>query len=328
MTSQGNGKRSLLAGLAGVVALAALMPAAALAQKYPSQDIHVICAFPPGSGADIVVRYFSEKLREKAGGLVLVENKVGAGGNIAAEYTARAKPDGHVIHIHAGSSIAGNYWLFKKPPIDPVKDLQIVTAINIQPFMVMVTPNSPYKSLTELTEAMKAKGDKASYAEANTVGKVMGELYKAATGVKAVDVPYRTTADALNDYASGAIDYGMMDPQSAVVNVQAGRLRMLAVSTGKRMQSLPDVPTMKEQGADVELFGWFAVIVPSATPKPIVAQLNKWFSEILATDEARQFIYKFGGDPWITTPEEGQAQLVKDKAAWEGYVKAAKIEPQ
>jgi tripartite-type tricarboxylate transporter receptor subunit TctC len=94
------------------------------------------------------------------------------------------------------------------------------------------------------------------------------------------------------------------------------------------MQSLPDVPTMKEQGADVELFGWFAVIVPSATPKPIVAQLNKWFSEILATDEARQFIYKFGGDPWITTPEEGQAQLVKDKAAWEGYVKAAKIEPQ
>jgi len=325
--AQGNAKLSSLVGLIAAAVLAA--PAASFAQqKYPSQDIHVICAFPPGSGADIVVRYFSEKLREKAGGLVLVENKVGAAGNIAAEYTARAKPDGHVIHIHAGSSIAGNYWLFKKPPIDPVKDLQIVTAINIQPFMVMVTPDSPYKNLRELTEAMKAKGEKASYAEANTVGKVMGELYKAATGVKAVDVPYRTTADALNDYKSGAVDYGMMDPQSATVNVQAGRLRMLAVSTGKRMQSLPDVPTMKEQGVDVELFGWFAVIVPSATPKPVVAQLNTWFKEILSTDETRQFIYKFGGDPWITTPEEGQAQLVKDKADWEGYVKAAKIEPQ
>ena len=325
--AQGNAKLSSLVGLIAAAMLAA--PAASFAQqKYPSQDIHVICAFPPGSGADIVVRYFSEKLREKAGGLVLVENKVGAAGNIAAEYTARAKPDGHVIHIHAGSSIAGNYWLFKKPPIDPVKDLQIVTAINIQPFMVMVTPDSPYKNLRELTEAMKAKGEKASYAEANTVGKVMGELYKAATGVKAVDVPYRTTADALNDYKSGAVDYGMMDPQSATVNVQAGRLRMLAVSTGKRMQSLPDVPTMKEQGVDVELFGWFAVIVPSATPKPVVAQLNTWFKEILSTDETRQFIYKFGGDPWITTPEEGQAQLVKDKADWEGYVKAAKIEPQ
>jgi len=325
--AQGNAKLSSLVGLIAAAVLAA--PAASFAQqKYPSQDIHVICAFPPGSGADIVVRYFSEKLREKAGGLVLVENKVGAAGNIAAEYTARAKPDGHVIHIHAGSSIAGNYWLFKKPPIDPVKDLQIVTAINIQPFMVMVTPDSPYKNLRELTEAMKAKGEKASYAEANTVGKVMGELYKAATGVKAVDVPYRTTADALNDYKSGAVDYGMMDPQSATVNVQAGRLRMLAVSTGKRMQSLPDVPTMKEQGVDVELFGWFAVIVPSATPKPVVAQLNTWFKEILSTDETRQFIYKFGGDPWITTPEEGQAQLVKDKADWEGYVKAAKIDPQ
>ena len=325
--AQGNAKLSSLVGLIAAAVLAA--PAASFAQqKYPSQDIHVICAFPPGSGADIVVRYFSEKLREKAGGLVLVENKVGAAGNIAAEYTARAKPDGHVIHIHAGSSIAGNYWLFKKPPIDPVKDLQIVTAINIQPFMVMVTPDSPHKNLRELTEAMKAKGEKASYAEANTVGKVMGELYKAATGVKAVDVPYRTTADALNDYKSGAVDYGMMDPQSATVNVQAGRLRMLAVSTGKRMQSLPDVPTMKEQGVDVELFGWFAVIVPSATPKPVVAQLNTWFKEILSTDETRQFIYKFGGDPWITTPEEGQAQLVKDKADWEGYVKAAKIEPQ
>lgn len=327
MAPQGSTRRSLLTGSAALAAALAL-PAASLAQKYPSQDIHVICAFPPGSGADIVVRYFGEKLREKTGGLVLVENKVGAAGNIAAEYTARAKPDGHTIHIHAGSSVAANYWLFKKPPIDPIKDLQIVAPINVQPFMVMVRTDSPFKSLKELTAAMKEKGEKASYAEANTVGKVLGELYKTATGVTAVDVPYRTTADTLNDYRSGAVDYGMMDPQSAVVNAQAGRLRMLAVSTGKRMQSLPDVPTMKEQGVDVELFGWFAVMVPAATPKPIVQQLNTWFNEILATDETRQFIYKFGGDPWIGTPEEGQAQLVKDKADWEGYVKAARIDPQ
>lgn len=326
--ARGNTRRRLLTGSAALAAAMAVPVASFAQQKYPSQDIHVICAFPPGSGADIVVRYFSEELRKKAGVTVLVENKVGAAGNIAAEYTARAKPDGHVLHLHAGSSIAANYWLFKKPPIDPVKDLQIVAPINIQPFMVMVTPDSPYKNLKELTEAMKAKGDKASYAEANTVGKVMGELYKAATGVKAVDVPYRTTADALNDYKSGAVDYGMMDPQSAVVNVAAGRLRMLAVSTGKRMQSLPDVPTMKEQGANVELFGWFALMAPAATPRPIVNQLNKWMNDILATEESRQFIYKFGGDPWIGTPEEGQAQLVKDKADWEGYVKTAKIEPQ
>jgi tripartite-type tricarboxylate transporter receptor subunit TctC len=323
----GNARHSLLVASVVLGALLAAAPTMSSAQKYPSQDIHVICAFPPGSGADIMVRYIGEKLREKSVVTVLVENKVGAAGNIAAEYTARAKPDGYTIHIHAGSAIAANYWLFKKPPIDPVKDLQIAATINIQPFMVMVTANSPYKSLHELTDAMKAKGDKASYGESNTVGKVMGELYKVATGVKAVDVPYRTAADMLNDFASGVIDYGMIDPQSANAHSQSGRLRILAVSTGKRIQSLPDFPTMKEEGANVELFGWFAAIVPSATPRPIVDQLNKWFGEIIATDETRKFLAQFG-DPWITTPEEGQAQLVKDKAAWEGYVKAAKIDPQ
>ncbi len=275
-----------------------------------------------------MVRYFGEKLREKSGATILIENKVGAAGNIATEYTARAKPDGYTIYIHAGSAVAANYWLFKKPPLDPVKDIQVAATLNIQPFMVMVAANSPHKNLRELTEAMKAKGEKASYAESNTVGKVMGELYKVATGVTAVDVPYRTANDTLNDFASGAVDYGMIDPQSAIVQSQAGRLRMLAVSTGKRMQALPDMQTMKEQGVNVELFGWFAVMLPSATPRPIIEQLNKWFNEIEATEETRQFVNKFGGDPWITTPEEGQAQLIKDKAAWEGYVKAAKIEQQ
>lgn len=324
----GNARQFLWAGLVVSATLAA--PATLLAQqKYPSQDIHVVCAFPPGSGADIMVRFFGEKLREKSGGTVIVENKPGAAGNIAAEYTARAKPDGYTIHIHAGSSVAANYWLFKKPPIDPTRDLQIAATLNQQPFMVVVAANSPYKSLRELTEAMKAKGEKASYAETNTTGKVMGELYKLATGVKAVDVPYRTAPDTLNDFASGTLDYGMIDPQFSIVQSQAGRLRMLAVSTAKRMQSLPDLPTMTEEGVKgVELFGWFAVIVPAATPRPIVEQLNKWFNEIESTDETRQFIAKFGGDPWITTPEEGQAQLVKTKAEWEGYIKAAKIEPQ
>ena len=323
-----NAKRTLLLGMIGLAgALAA--PAASFAQqKFPSQDIHLICAFPPGSGSDVVVRYYGEKLRQKAGVTVLVENRPGVAGNLAAEYTVRSKPDGYTIYLHTGSALASNFWLYKKPPIDPVKDLQVVATMNIQPFMVVVANNSPYKNLRELTAAMKAKGDKASYAESNSVGKVMGELYKTATGVNAVDVPYRTAPDALNDFASGAVDYGMMDPQFTTAQVAAGRLRMLAVSVSKRMQSLPDVPTMKEQGADVEIIGWFAANVPAATPKPVVEQLNKWFNEITDTDETRKFLAAFGTDTWTSTPEEGQAQLVKDKAAWEGYVKAARIDPQ
>jgi tripartite-type tricarboxylate transporter receptor subunit TctC len=327
MAMSGNTKLSLLTGLIAVAGLTAA-PSASFAQKYPSQDIHLICAFPPGSGSDVVVRYYAEKLRQKAGVTVLVENRPGVAGNLAAEYTVRSKPDGYTIYLHTGSALASNFWLYKKPPIDPVKDLQVVATMNVQPFMVMVPTNSPYKSLRELTAARKAKGDKASYAESNSVGKVMGELYKTATGVNAVDVPYRTAPDTLNDFASGAVDYGMMDPQFSTAQANAGRLRMLAVSMANRMQSLPDVPTMKEQGADVEIVGWFAANVPAATPKPVVEQLNKWFNEITGTDETRKFLAGFGTDVWMSTPEEGQARLVKDKAAWQGYVKAAKIEPQ
>ena len=171
--------------LACVLTAAVLaVSASARAEDYPAREIHVICAFPAGSGADVLVRYFAEKLRVLAGKPVIVENKVGAAGNIAAEYTARAKPDGYTIHIHAGSSTAANFWLFKHPPINPAKDLQVVATLNQQPFMVVVAANSPYKTLGELTAAMKQKGEKASYAESNTTGKVMGELYKIATGVQ------------------------------------------------------------------------------------------------------------------------------------------------
>ena len=323
-------KRSLrLFGATVLSAVAALMPLSVAAQHYPSQDIHVICAFPAGSGADVLVRYFAVKLQEKAGKTVIVENKTGAAGNIAAEYTVRAKADGHTIHIHAGSSTAANYWLFKKPPFDPSKDLQVAATLNQQPFMVVVAAKSPYKTVGELVDAMRKKGDKASYAESNTTGKVMGELFKIATGIQAVDVPYRTANDSLNDFANGVIDYGMFDPVGAIVQEREGRLRMLAVSTAKRMGAVPQLPTLTEAGiSGVELFGWFAAMVPAATPRPIVDQLNKWFNEIEATEETKAYLNKFGGDPWITTPEQGQAQLIKDQKDWEGYVKAAKIDPQ
>ena len=304
-------------------------PAGAQAQDYPSQDIRFICGFPAGSGADVLVRYFGEKVRQIANRTIIVENKVGAAGNIAAVYTARAKPDGHTVYVHAASAIAANMHLFKAPPIDAGKDLQIVAGINKQPFMVVVAANSPYRTLAELTEAMKKKGDKASYAQSNTSGKVMGELYKRATGIQAVEVPYRTANDSLNDFASGTIDYGTMDPVFALSQARAGRLRMLAVSTSHRMQAVPDLPTMTEAGVPgVELLTWFAVMVPSATPRPIVDKLNKWFNEVLATDETKNFLNSFGGDPFITTPDEGQALFRQGIKDWEGHVKAAKIEPQ
>jgi tripartite-type tricarboxylate transporter receptor subunit TctC len=311
----------------GLAALAGAPPARA--QDYPTQDIRFICGFPAGSGADVLVRYFAEKLRPLAGRPVIVENKVGAAGNIAAEFTARAKPDGYTVHVHAGSAVAANQHLFKRRPFDAVKDLQVAATLNQQPFMVMVPAASPHKTLAELTAAMKQKGDKASYAQSNTSGKVMGDLYKQATGITAVEVPYRTANDSINDFASGRLDYGMMDPVFALSQERAGRLRSLAVSTPRRMQAVPELPTMTEAGTPgVEMMGWFAAMVPSATPRPVVDRLNKWLNEILATEETRKFLNQFGGDPYISTPEEGQARMVKEVKDWEHYIKIAKIEPQ
>jgi tripartite-type tricarboxylate transporter receptor subunit TctC len=314
--------------LAAATALLAVATAtnSVQAQDYPNQDIRILCGFPAGSGADVLVRYFAEKIRHIANRTTIVENKVGAAGNIAAEYTVRAKPDGHTIYIHAGSAIAANMSLFKRPPFDAAKDLQIAATLNKQPFMVMVAAASPHKTLAELTEAMKRKGEKASYAQSNTSGKVMGELYKQAAGLKAVDVPYRTANDSVNDFLSGAIDYGTMDPVFALSQARAGRLRMLAVSTAQRMQAVPDIPTMTEAGVPgVELLTWFAVMVPAATPKPVVNKLNGWFNQILSTDETKNFLNSFGGDPFISTPADGQALFTQQVKVWEGYIQAAKI---
>ena len=312
-----------------LAAVISLLPTTTYAQDFPTQDIRFICGFPAGSGADVLVRYFGEKVRPLAGRTIIVENKAGAAGNIAAVYTARAKPDGHTVYVHAASAIAANMHLFKAPPIDAAKDLQIAAGVNKQPFMVMVPANSPYKTLAELTAAMKAKGDKASYAQSNTSGKVMGEMYKAATGIQAVEVPYRTANDSLNDFASGRLDFGMMDPVFALSQERAGRLRSLAVSTPQRMQAVPQLPTMAEAGIPgVELLTWFAAMVPAATPRPIIDKLNKWFNEVLATDETKAFLNSFGGDPFITTPDDAQALFRQGVKDWEGYVKTARIEPQ
>jgi tripartite-type tricarboxylate transporter receptor subunit TctC len=315
---------------AAAAAMLAVVAGPAVAQDaYPSQDIRFVCGFPAGSGADVLVRYFAEKVRQVAGRTVIVENKVGAAGNIAAEYTVRSKPDGYTVHVHAGSAVAANQHLFKRRPFDAVKDLQVVATLNQQPFMVVVPANSPYKTLAELTDAMKKKGDKASYAQSNTTGKVMGDLYRRATGITAVEVPYRTANDSVNDFTSGRLDYGMMDPVFALSQARAGRLRMLAVSTPHRMKAVPELPTMTEAGTPgVEMMGWFAAMVPSATPRPVVMKLNKWFNEVLATQETKEFLNKFGGDPYISTPEEGQARMARDVKDWEEYVKIAKIEPQ
>jgi tripartite-type tricarboxylate transporter receptor subunit TctC len=220
-------------------------------------------------------------------------------------------------------------YLYKNPPVNVLKAFQIAATINRQAFMLVVDVNSPYKTAQELTAAMLQKGDKASYATAATSGIVMGAMYSAKTGVKAVEVRYKDSAGSLNDMASGRVDYATVDPVFALAQQREGRIRILAHSAGTRLQAMPNIPTMAESGVPgMDLVSWWAVHVPMETPKPVVNQINAWMKQILETDETRKFLNSFGGDPFITTPDEAQALFIKEDKAWAEYVRLAKIEPQ
>jgi len=315
--------------LALVVLAAAFLPMApgVRAQDYPSQDIRLICAFPAGGGADVIVRYFAEKLRPIAGRTVIVENKAGAGGNIATEYVARAKPDGYTIYVHAGSAIAANQSLFRKPPVDVVRDIRVAATINRQPFMLVVDAKSPYRTVADLTAAMRQKGDKATYATSAPTGRIMGELYKNVMGLKAVEVSYRTASDSLNEILSGKVDFGMHEPIFSLAQAREGRFRILAVGTGKRVEALPDLPTMTEAGIPMDLTVWWAAMVPAGTPKPVIDKIHQWFVQMVSVEETKNFLGNFGADPYINTPEQGQALLERFVKEWGDYVRLAKIEP-
>ncbi len=320
--------RRLLILAGAVSATVALSPVQSQAQEFPPGDVRLVAAFPAGSGSDVVVRWIGEKLRPLMNRTVLVENRAGAGGNIATEFVARAKPDGLTIYLHTGSSMSANMHVFKKPPVDVATAMQVVGTINRQAFMLVVHPDKPWKTVAELTAHVKAKGDKASYAVSATSGVVMCALYKEAADLKAVEVNFRMAQDSLNDLASGTIDYACHDPQFASAQVTQNRLRVLAIASAQRLQSNPGFPTMTEQGVNMDLNGWFAAFVPAATPKPVVTQLNKWLNQILATDEAKEFLAQFASDVMTSTPEEGQARLLRDIQLWGDYVRIAKIPPQ
>ena len=316
----------LLPAAAAALVLALASPA--LAQQYPSQDIHLISAFPPGSGADVLVRYFAEKLRVLSGRTVLVENKAGAGGNIATEYTARSKPDGHTIFVHAANTLASNYHLIKNNPVDAGKQIQVAATINRQAFMLVVETRSPIKSIPELTAFLKQKGEKGTYATAANSGVIMCAMYKELAKLESVEVNYKMAQDSLKDMAAGTVDFGCHDPVFVLSQQREGRLRVLGVAAADRLKAAPDIPTMKEQGVPMDLVGWFSAMVPSATPRPVVDHINKWFNQILAMEETQKFLTNFGGDPWSATPDEAQARLLKDIKDWEEYVRVAKLKPQ
>ncbi|CDN48407.1 Bug family tripartite tricarboxylate transporter substrate binding protein [Neorhizobium galegae] len=321
-------RRFVLAASVAVAGSAFGLSPATAQTNYPNQTISMICAFPAGSGADVIVRFFAEKIAKVSGATIIVENKPGAGGNIAGQYVTRSKPDGYTIFFHTGSAVAGNMHMFKTPPFDVVKDLQVAATVNKQPHMIAVPISSPIKTMKELTEYLKKEGSNASYAINNTSGKVLAAIYKQEAGLDTVEVAYKSSADSMNDILSGAMAFAAQDPVFSLSQLREGRYRLLAVSSAKRIPGAPDVPTMTESGYPMDQVGWFAMMVPSATPKDIVDKINGWTRQVLAQEDVKKFVTDQGGDVFVSTPKEGQEYLKKEVAAWAGYVKIANIPQQ
>ncbi len=297
------------------------------AQDFPKgKPISFICAFPPGSGADIQVRYLAEKISQMIGQTILVENKPGAGGNIAAEYVVRSKADGFTVYVHSGSATAGNMHLFKNPPFDVRTALQPVATISKAPFVLTVLKDHPAQKVRELTAILKQKGAAANYAMSATSAKIMGEIYKQRAGLETVDVSYRTGQDALNDMLGGRVEFAPFDAAFALSQAREGRVRILAVSAGERIKAMPEIPTMREQGIEMNQIGWWGGFVAAGTPDSIVQLWNGYFRDLLGRKDVIDFFQtQLGSDAFISTPKETHDLLRATVDEWAEFVKIAKI---
>jgi tripartite-type tricarboxylate transporter receptor subunit TctC len=318
--------RNLCVAAGAVAAMAGI----AAAQEYPAREIRAICGYAAGSGADILVRYYSDRLSRLAGKPVIVENKAGAQGLIGTEFAARARNDGYTILITpASANLAAAPHLFKQLPYDPVKDFTAVAPIARLNFVFAVDGKSPIKTIGELVEHLKKKAENGSYGIGNNTGQVSSALFKEMAGLKTLAINYKSAAQAVTDLAGGQLDFMVWDATFMSGLARSGRIRLLTVTGASRSSALPDVPTMAESGfPEFDLSAWWGVVVPAGTPKPIVDKLAGWIGQINASEETRQFLHNVATDVFSGTPESMAALIKQDTERWERYVKLAKIEPQ
>jgi tripartite-type tricarboxylate transporter receptor subunit TctC len=316
------------AAVAAAVLLAC--PGAAHTQDYPTRPITVVVGLPAGSGGDVVARFYADRLSRLAGKPVIVENKPGMILSIGADAVAKAPPDGYTILITSvTSSHAANVFNFKRLPYDPIKDFTPVATLQKSYFILMVRAQAPWQTVAELTEAMRIKGDKASYAYGAPPALASAELYKARAGLKAIGIPYKTSVASMSEMFSGEIDFQFIDSTAGTPLLQSGRVRGLAVSAGERVPGV-DLPTMAE-AADIPGFDiapvW-GVLLPAGAPPAIVAKLEGWFAEISRMDATRQYIASTHAAPFPGGAKDLAAFIPKEIEKWRELAKLANIQPQ
>ena len=305
---------------------------AALAQSWPTpgRELKVLVGYPPGSGADTSVRFFSAKLAEVSGHPVIVENRAGMISSLGADAVAKARPDGYTILLASvSSSHAANLVLFKKLPYDPVKDFTPVTSLYRTTFFLMINAKSPHRTVAELTAALRAAGSKASYGYGSPPALAAAEFYKNRAGLQAVGIAYKTSAATLAEMYSGALDFQFIDATFATSQIRAGKLRGLAITSGQR-STLIDLPTMAEAAniPEFDIAPWWAVFLPANAPQPIVARLEGWFNQIVAMDETRKYLAGNGAEPLPGNPRLVAEMMNREISRWAELAKIANIQPE
>jgi tripartite-type tricarboxylate transporter receptor subunit TctC len=319
-------RRGAIACLAAAVALG--LPDAAAAQSYPGKPVRVVIAFPAGGSIDTLGRILAQKLSERWGQSVLVENRAGAGGNLGAVAAAQAAPDGYTLHLGA-QTLAVNPTIAPYQGFDPIRDFEPIILVATAQDVLMVAPDSPYHSVQDLIADAKKRPGELNYASfgVGTSAHLASVLFAQVAGIKLQHVPYPTgIAQAVTDIMSGRIAMWLATLGGALGNVQAGKMRALAVSGPVRAAALPDVPTFKELGfAMEEESTWFGFFAPKGTPKDVIAKVNGDVERILAQDDVKArgvtLGFRYIGGP----PDKLAAFLKNETAKWAEVAKKADL---
>jgi tripartite-type tricarboxylate transporter receptor subunit TctC len=322
-------RRKLLVSSSGAALAAPTILSSAFAQDaWPSKEIHTICMFPAGSGADIYVRFFAKKLQEAIGKTVVVENKVGSFGNIANEYVARSKPDGYTIYIAPTNLLAIAPHLYTKLNYDPLNDFEHVTTLFKLPFILTVPSKSPHKTVADLANYLKAQGDKASYGSVSTVSLVSAELFKQQFGLQTVEVKYKESQAAMQEMTgTDNLAFIYIDPAGAAAPIASGKVRPLCVTTKERVEALPDIPGSFEAGIkNSDVFSWWSVHTPKGVPKPILDKLETTFNAIVPQPDVKTFLANTGSSIFPGNAKLAHDLLEQGIKDWSKYVELAKIE--
>lgn len=321
-------KRIALALAAGLVFCTG---SAAAQATWPAQPVKWIVPYPPGGSTDMLARLVSHKLGERLGQPVIVENKAGAGGNVGTDFAVKQPADGYTIVMGNIGPISINPALYPDLPYKPQRDLAPVAMLMSVPNLLVVNPSLPVRSVQELIAYAKKNKEPLDYATpgAGTSLHLAGELFASSAGVRLTHVPYRGSAPGLNDTVAGHVPMMFDNMPSALQLVKAGKLRALAITSTARSPQLPEVPTMAEAGLPgYEIAGWFGVLAPAATPKPIIERLNQELLAVLAMPDVREQINAMGGIISAEGPADFGRYIAAETDKWGALVSKAQIKLQ